>query len=97
MVKGYDRMFAMLGQRAKNGRIKKNEKYLLDEFVWKTFPEYFRTQYTDVSWYNRLFKTKKYKHARLIDKLLFYEELKIQFKNNLIRLIKEDEIGRKKR
>ena len=91
-----DRMFAMLGQRAKNGRIKKNEKYTLKEFVNVAFPTYVCTRETDLTWYDRAFKTQRYKDARMFDKFFFYEELKQKFKMNLIRLIEEDDVGRKR-
>lgn len=92
-----DRMFAMLGQRAKNGRIKKNEKYKLLEFVEKTFPDCPVILEQSVSLYDRMFKTEKYKQAKLVEKLLMYEEMRIIFINRLIQLIEEDKVGRKKK
>ena len=97
MKSDIDRMFAMLGQRAKNGRIKKNEKYTLVEFIKLVFPECPMILEQPVSWYDRVFKTKKYKHARLMEKLIMYEEMKLGFFQTLVRLIEEDEVGRKQR
>ena len=64
------------------------KKYEVNDFIDKTFPEYILVFEPRYNWWDRVFNTKRFKQANVIIKNKFYEEIKIQFKDNLNNLFK---------
>ena len=62
----------------------KKNKYPVDEFISKTIPDWIVINEAKVSWWHRLFNTKKYRDAKTIERVKFYEEFKIMYRINLL-------------
>ena len=59
------------------------KKYEVKQFVENIFPDFFIPLEIKVSWWHRLFRTKKYLNAKKHNYVVFYEEMKIQLENNI--------------
>ena len=92
-------MFVQLGKTYTNGKIAKMERYSLDNFLEYLLPPVeVHSDVPKLSWYDKVFKTKKFKFANHIKcfKILSknIEAYKALMKKHIIFLIENDNYGK---